>query len=385
MEKGIATAEATYTERDGDEIAAEVYREMDATEKGNSETSKSSSTPPKDDEKTGEPKEASDEQAQGGEKDGQAAEGEKEGADKEAASGGENGDKQGEKGTEGSQGEGDLDKKITDHAQKHGMTYAEAKEDIEKTAEIINQYKNDPAEMARAMRNKDREYNKLKTEAEKAAAQKQPLFRRMTDDQFRVWAREQVKGKADMITKYREKYPAKSEGMSDEAVVEEIAERELEIYRHKADEKEAEIRTLAIRKRDELLSSVSEADRRFIPEVKAILSETHDSVVLNGDFDVQDAIYWAKGKVFDKEIKDAEERGAKREREKAAIVGVKKAGTGSSKASTGSKETALTSKQKGYAKEMFGADYDEEKCFQMFRDTFAEQLKKDANYDPYKD
>lgn len=359
-------------ERDSEEIAQEAYLEMDNAEKGLPPTPKQSSTPEKkDDDEAGQPDADTDKPAEGADDDGEGAEGK----DKEADEGSEDGEEE-KKATE------DLDKQITEYAEKHRLTYAEAKEDLEKTAEIVKQYKNDPAEMARAMRNKDREYQKLRTEAEKATAKKEPPFRRMTDDQFRDFARKKVGEMPDYVEKYRTKFPAKSENMSDEAIVEEIVERELMIYGDKATQKEVEIKEGAAKKRNDLIAGLSEADRRFIPEIKALLAETDDSSVIADGFDIQDALYWAKGKAYDADIKAAEERAMKRLKESPEIIGTK--GGGGSKPQ-GSKTTGLTDSQKQRAVEMFGSDSDDEKCYDMFKDAYKEELKKNSKFDPYKD
>ena len=363
-------------ERDSEEIAAEAYAEQDNADKGIVTDPKEKLPTHKDDDESGQTDDKADDQAEGAE-DGKGAEGDEGKADEEGAEGADDKGK-----------EEDLDKKITEHAEKHRMTYAEAKEDIEKTEEIIKQYKNDPAEMARAMRNKDREYHKLRTEVEKAAKKSEPVFKRMSDDQFRDWAKndplkEGSENRQKMVDGYRSKFPARSEAMSDEAIIEEVVERELMIYKEKAGQKEQEIKTSASKRRDEFIASIPEADRRFIPEIKAVLLETPDDVIIRDGFDIKDAMYWAKGKAYDADIKAAEERALKRYRENPEIVGTK--GGGSSKPQTSGKSSGLNDNQKNVARAMFGADYDDDKCFEMFQDTYKDELKKNPKFDPNKD
>lgn len=363
----------TVVERDADEVAAEAYKEQDA-ENGLSQDANISPTPKKDGEKEGQPDGKSDEQGEVTKEDGEGEDANNDKAEKkpEPAKDGE-----GDKGSE------DFDKRITEHATKHGMTYVEAKEDIEKTEEIIKQYKNDPAEMARAMRNKDREYQKLRTESDKEKAKRDPVFKRMSDDAFREYAREEIRKKADFVDAYREKYPAKSESMTDEAIIEEIAEQELFIYRRKADEKEGELKSTAARKRDDLIKGLAPENRQFIPEIKALLLETDDGAILNPDFDLSDSINWAKGKKYDADVKAAYERGLKQGKEKPEIIGAK--GSGGSSVKPAGQGSDLNKAQKDRAREMFGSDYPEEKCFEMFKDAYKEELKKNRNFDPYKD
>lgn len=364
----------TYVERDADEIAAEAYAELEAEEKGIDLNSDDLSKPEKEDEKEEQTGEAENQDAEEDSKDGETEEedaGEDQDAEKEV-------EKPEEESTEESAE--DLDKKITEHAEKHRFTYAEAKEDLEKTEEIIKQFKNDPVEMARAMRNKDREYSKLRSEVDKK--QVEPVFQRMNEDQFKNFAKKQLAEKPEFIEKYREKYPAKSEMMSDDAIAEEVIDREFMIYNEKADKKESEIRVTASKKRDEIISQISESDRRFIPEVKAILLEADDRAIMSDSFDIKDALYWAKGKSYDADIKAAEERGAKRAKESPKIIGTK--GSGTAKPVVDDKHFGLTEKQKERAVEMFGFDYAEDKCYEMFKDSYKNELKENKNFDPYK-
>lgn len=374
----MAEVKEAVEERSGEEIAAEVYAEMDK-EAGQGEVKDpkgEGSTPKKDEKEAGETDDKADDQG----------EDTKETGDGDDANEEEAGDKSEDAGTD-DKGSDDLDKKITEYAEKHKLTYAEAKEDIEKTEEIIKQYKNDPAEMARAMRNKDREYSKLRSEAEKAKKTKEPVFKRMSEDQFRQWAKsdplkEGSETREKMVAGYREKFPARSEAMSDEAIVEEIVERELMIYNEKAGQKEREIKDTASAKRAEIIQSISDADKRFIPEIKALLQETDDATVIGEGFNIQDALYWAKGKAYDADIKAAEERAMKRLKEQPEILGAK--GAGNSKP-TSSKGVSLNKRQQDIAKAMFGADYEDAKCFEMFKDMYKEEIKKNPNFDPDKD
>lgn len=365
-------------EKDYEEIAKEAYAEKDNADKGiTADPKDKASTPNKDDDKSGQTEGDADKQAEGAD-DGEGAEGDK----GEAEEGSDKGD---DKDADDKSKDEDLDKKITEYAEKHRMTYAEAKEDLEKTEEIIKQYKNDPSEMARAMRNKDREYHKLRSEAEKAAKKPEKVFERMTDDQFRHWAKNQPLKEGEetrqkMVDSYRAKFPARSESMTDEAIVEEIVERELMIYNEKATQKEKDIKDVASKRRDELISSIPEADRRFIPEIKAILLETPDSAIIRDGFDIKDAMYWAKGKAYDADIKAAEERAFKRYNEKPEIAGTK--GGGSLKPSV-TKTMSLDSDQKKIANSMFGSDHTEEDCYKMFQDMYKNELKKNPRFNPY--
>lgn len=350
-----------------EEIAKQAYDEIEAEKEGR-ELGEPKATPNPDAKKKPETPDADDEPAEASDKDGDDGEGN----DKPA----EDGDEADEDGVA-------ADKRITEYAEKHKMTYVEAKEDIEKTDEILKQFKNDPAEMARAMRNKDREYHKLRAEAEKAAARKEPAFKRMTDDQYIYWAKEHITKNAEtMVAKFRERFPAKSESMSDEAIIEEMAVQSLPEYKEKASAKEAEIKSQASQKRDEMLAGLSDADKRFIPDVKALLQSVSDHDLITSDDLIKDALYMAKGRKYDADIKAAEERGYKRAKEGAQIVGVKPSGEGSKGVKT-KVGIVLTTAQKSRAEQMFGHTTGvtgPEDCYKLFRETFEDELKENPKF-----
>lgn len=356
-------------EADGDQLAAEAYAEMDA-EKSGVPLPKKEEKPVEDlKPETDGTEQADDINSQEVE---QTAEGEAT-PETEADLGAET-----DKPKEEEQSDDD---KITAHAQKHGMTYAEAKEDIEKTRKIIEQFKNDPAEMARAIRNKDREFDKLKSETEKKLSQKPKVFQKMTEDQFRQAAGEIIRKNAEKyLQEYRDRYPAKSEIMSDEAIIEEVIDREWMGYQAYADKQESTLKTEAKKLRDDFIANVS--DKRFIPEVKAMLEQIDDRDILSEDWDPQYLVHIAKGKMFDEEIKAAEERGYKRGKEETKILGIKTGGGTQKPSGASSASFGLNAEQKRRAEEMFSFEdgYLPEESHKLFRETYAQELAKDKNF-----
>lgn len=279
------------------------------------------------------------------------------------------------------------DDKVSAYAEKYRMTLEEAREEIEKIETVKAQYKNDPEEMARALRSKDREYSKLRTEIEKAKP-KEPVFKRMTEDQFYGWAKERFKnptpdmvdadGNNKMIEDFRRKYPAKSEIMSDDAIIEEIIDVSYRQYEGVSAKKEAEVKQSAFAKREELIQSISETDKRFIPDVKAILQKTEDAELLEDGFDIETAINWAKGRRYDADIKAAEERGYKRATQKPTIA-APAAGTPAPKTEK-TAASGLSEAQKKRADEMFGSMYGTEEAYRLYKETFEEELKENKNF-----
>ena len=378
-ERGMAGVEET----DGDELAAQAYEEIEAEREGREP--KDLSKPEKED-KEPEPKPGEPEVELSGAPEKKPEE-EKKPEDDQPEDDDSKPEKEEELDPEtGKPKEKDRDEEITAHAEKHEMTYAEAKEDIEKTEKIIEQFKNDPKEMAKAMRNKDREYDKLKNEAEKnkVPEEKPKTFRKLTEEQFRHHVKALIEKDPDKyLEAYQKRYPAKSSEMSTEAIIEEVMDLEWDGYSQYSTNQEKVLSEKAAKTRDEFLSGFKDTDRKFLPEVKVLLSGLNDSDIIAEDFDPQYLVDLAKGKNYDADIKAAEERGFKRGKEDTEILGVKGAGGGSKpKSPGGSKGGALSQDQKDRAEEMFPLDdgYPPEKAWSLFQETYEDELKANPKF-----
>ena len=268
---------------------------------------------------------------------------------------------------------------IRDHALKHSLTIDEAKEDITKTKAIVEKYKNDPVELARALRHTQSGYDQLKSKEGKP----QVIIQQDPGAEIREFAE---KNKEKIIATFRKKFPAKSEMMSDEVILEEsvaIAEKDYEAWQRT---ETANVAKIAGEKREQLLTSLPEGDKRFLPDVKALLSRTPDHQIAHESFDIKDFIYHARGAYYTPErVKSLEDAAFKRGKEDPKILGVKPGTTGGSapkKPDSAGGGWAGTEDQKNRALEMFSAEdgYTEEQAFKAFQDTFKEELKKDKKF-----
>jgi len=268
------------------------------------------------------------------------------------------------------------DEQIQAYAVKHSMTYAEAKSDILANRAEIKNFKNDPEELARALRHNRRGYDQLRAQLEKKP--KEQLFVRMTDEQFTAQAKTHLMQEKDKhVEAFRQRFPAKADLMTDEAIIEELVDRSLLGYKNFAEKKETELKEKASSKRESVLAELSESDKKFIPDVKAILNKTSDYQILSEGFDVMDIVHWAKGQRYDADIKAAEERGYKRGLENPKILGAKGPGGGS--APIKSKGTALSEAQKARAVEMF-PDVTAEEAQKLFKETYDAELKENPAF-----
>jgi hypothetical protein len=268
---------------------------------------------------------------------------------------------------------------IQEHAVKHGMTWSEAREDLEKTKKVLENYKT-PEELARALRSTQSAYDKLKAQAQQEP--KQEVFQPLTDEQFLSIDRQKMSAnKEAIVAQYRQNYPAKAELLTDEAILEEVAEKRLVAYKVWSKEQEGVIKQKASEKREKVFESIKESDKRFIPDVKAILGKVPDSRLMSDDFDIQIFVDKVKGERYDTDVKAAEERGFKRGKEEVKILGVKT--SGETKSSSTAKVTGgLNDAQKKRAIQMFSADdgYTPEQAYEAFKDVHEADLKKNPNF-----
>lgn len=273
------------------------------------------------------------------------------------------------------------DEVIRQIAIDESLTVEEAKSQHEARKNILEKYKNDPNQMAKALQSTQSAYDKTRTELEKIKSQPdvEDIEQTIANDEAKIPAYVQSK-QDELIEQYKAKYPRKTENMSDELILEEVTEVVRQNYRRHAEKKIGEIKDQATRRRDELLTGLNEKDREFLPEVKAILNDTPDTQVLHKSFDIMDLVYHARGQKYTPEyIEQIKKEAAAKGQEEAKIIGEK---VPESKGSAPIKKvgsTSLTEKQKERAQEMF-PDKSLEVAIADYKDVFAADLKKDPKY-----
>jgi predicted transcriptional regulator len=272
------------------------------------------------------------------------------------------------------------DEVVSAYAIKHSITPEEAKEEIMADRAVLKNYKT-PEEMARAVRYTRSELDKLKSTAEKKAT---PVFVPLSDEQFAKECKAHIaKDQEKVIDNYRQKYPAKSELMTDEAIIEDLVERGLGEYKIWAEKKSSEVIQTARSKKEQLLAGIADDDRKYVPAVKAVLDATDPRQILDEGFDIEDLLRHARGekKSYLAAIKAAEERGAQREREGKEILGMKTGGDG--KTTVKSKNVAgLNAKQVDFAQSKFPNE-SPEVAHKYFKEIYEEDLKENPNFVPH--
>lgn len=267
----------------------------------------------------------------------------------------------------------DDEKVVQEWAIKHGLTLEEAKEDLAKTKSVVEKYKT-PEEMARTLRHLQSEHDKLKNVAE-AKPEVDP-YKVSANPRLEVY--QFVHANQDkLVENFRNQYPAKSRDMEDDAVLEEVSERILNDYQGWNNNQKVKMSSDARSKRDQLLSSINEADRQFLPDVKAVLDKTSDRSIVSNQFSLTDVLAWAKGQQYDKRVKEAEERGYKRGKEEAKILGVIPSASPKGGTTPVKKGVALNEYEKRMAREMFGTtSFSDEEKYEAYIEVTKKGKKK---------
>jgi len=267
---------------------------------------------------------------------------------------------------------------INNYAQKHKVTYAQAKEDLEQSKAILDKYK-DPLELARAHREQQREYDRLKNEAKKPVEQTPQL---LSDAELKAELDAYANQNADkIVAKYRQDFPKRTDSMDDEAILEWAKDDAAKNYRMNASRVIEGIKTQASSRRAELLSSIPKEDERFAHDVELILGATPDRVIINPNFGFKDVLDNVRGQRYHSDVKSAYERGLKEGREQPKILGVNSSSSSTPKRPASLGKASLSQSQKNAAYDQF-PDSTPAKAEEMWVEVYAEDLKKNPNYLP---
>jgi hypothetical protein len=137
-----------------------------------------------------------------------------------------------------------------------------------------------------------------------------------------------------------------SESLSDEAVVDLMRKEATEKMMVRVEENRLNQSRIAMDKRSRMLSGISDDDKEFLAEAKAILDNTPDDFVLRENYDLEDVLRYSRGDKsrIAKMVKDAEERGYKRGKEEPRILGEKNPSKVAGKTSSGDVKSTFSSK-----------------------------------------
>lgn len=275
-----------------------------------------------------------------------------------------------------------VQEEIKAYATELGVSEEEAKEDLEHITKIQEKYKDDPKQLAKANLHIQRLYTRtqeelktLKTPAPPREATLEGVTKWMedgnvTDPKGNKLSKEQI------IQAYRE-VNSDLEALDDEAIFVRAAKEYQAVINKSIAEAQTQLGPKAKEKREKILTSLSEEDKRFLPTVKPLIEKLSDAQVMDDKFNIQTYVTYAKGEIFDatlerleKEKKEIGEKEFKRGLEEAKILGEKKPPDGKPPVSKG---TSLTVAQKTRAREMFDSpEITEEQAYKLYQDYLKE-------------
>ena len=277
----------------------------------------------------------------------------------------------------------DLDKEVKTYAAEHKISEDEARTDFESREKILEKYKGDPKQLALANLHLQRLYVKTQEDlkAEKEATPLKSAKGLSSEDYIKLIddGKVQIKGKAitreEAISIYREQFPDISENLEDDAIIKLVAKELKEGFVKNQEKQLADISNQAKERRTTLLDSLPEADKKFVSEIQPVLEKYPPAAIMSENFKLDDLVHWAKGKTYDKDLKEFGEKEYKRGLQQAKIIGQKETpqSIGGTKVKSKSK-VALTDEQKKIALDMYdGTTFTEEEKFA----NYAELLELD--------
>ncbi len=198
-------------------------------------------------------------------------------------------------------------------AKEEGLTVEEVKEAEAKDLKVVENYGNDPKKIAKALRKENSAYGKLKAEHDKLSGWKKEYdAQRLKYNEERV--NTELEAQRDKIVEEYIKFNP-NESNEDEAVLFERAKVKVKkALEDKEDKQREEVRERADEARGTIISSIPEEYKEYTPDIKEVLNQEDNDVVLSEDFDIQNICYWARGKKMTPEyvdslVKAAEKRG----------------------------------------------------------------------------
>jgi len=254
---------------------------------------------------------------------------------------------------------------VVEYAKTESVSEDEARELLLSEAKFAEKYDNDPKKIARAARNTQVMLGKTQEELKQAKAKPSPapiplvgLKDVIEKGEFEVGGKKISKEK--FISAYRETEPDITEDMEDNKVFP-LALKEMKARIEKSMTQNREVlKSEAGKKRTELISKLSEVDKKYLPDIKPLIDETPDAQIMSEQFNLADMVRWAKGGIdIEKVEKESYAKGLAKGKEEAKILGEKGpvGGTGKKKtkkeAKTGSAAEQLSETDKTRALEMF--------------------------------
>lgn len=214
-------------------------------------------------------------------------------------------------------------------AKEEGVTVEELKESIAKDKTVVEQYKNDPMQIAKALRHQTSAYGKLKDEVQELKEFKEFVHKKQQENIEEHIDAQLEEKREELFDKFLELNPKLKEKYEDEQISEDaVWEKAKAQVRMNVERKQreilAELDRQAQKKKDELLEAIPKEDKEFIPEIKEMLTKVEAHEVLHEAFNIENFLFYSRGKKFTPEhVKSITDAAYKRGKEEPKIKSAK--------------------------------------------------------------
>jgi len=260
---------------------------------------------------------------------------------------------------------------ISEYSDKHSITAAQAEKQVDKIYGVRDKYKDDQKEMAQAIYHLNTKLAQAGDELSRIRLTPGPeeivvQGKKLSKEETRAW----------VIEKYREKEPDLSEGLEDDKVFK-MGWKEIgEVQKKNAYKIQEKMRTESEARRKDVLDELATEDKPFLKDIRIALDRVSDRDVLAEDFDIQDYVYWARGKNHHKDKKAAIEKAVAEALKSKKIVSTNPGG-GGGKAPAKKPTIVLSDADKDRALDMYeSAKVSDEKAFELYADFKKSTSKK---------
>jgi hypothetical protein len=281
-----------------------------------------------------------------------------------------------------------LEEQIKSYSEKKNVSMEEAKEEIESRQAIAKKYGDNNLELAGAYKAMQVELTKERAERIKAEKSFEVNALHMRVDPRQIEPEKLLQKKdgsfytrEEILDMVRAKHPKKTEEMSDDAIYELAQDEYALVLESKRRTKLAEMEGEAKGRRAELIANIPKEGEPYKEEIQKQLNEFPNGRVLDKDFNLQDLIYWAKGKDTDRLVKEADARGYRRGVENRRIAGMSqkaKPGSHTNKQPDATNDFGLDAEEKKTAEQRFsGDDISLERKYQLYAYSIGKIASRD--------
>ena len=276
-----------------------------------------------------------------------------------------------------------FDENVKAYAKKKEISEDDARKTLESADKLLKEtFKDDAKELARTHLHLQRLYDK--TLQEYKNLRDMPAQQPLTIDGIlksidagHIKSQGKPADRAMIVEIHREANPDITEGMEDDTVLKLAAKEIMTRIEQSNETSQVRFSADAKEKKIQLLKSISDTDKKFAPDIEAVVNKMSDYQIMATQ-SLADTILWAKGKSYDQDVtqatKDAEERGFRRgqasRRVKTGPIGT--GGLPKGKAGV----PALSSKQQEEAWKMFPQAKDDKDAFSMYSDVMKSRKPK---------